>query len=287
MLAVGSGATFTSAAFASSTTPTADLRVVVDQDLTVEQGPGFSDGNPDNTDNSDFFTGANEDAGGDIDDSSGGAFENDSLPLAFVNGDTNDNLVIKAAVSNGGSHIFTELLQVSNDTSAPVNVGIAYDRGAGPGSDGSQYGQDISDDNVDLSGTSYSSANAEDFAQNVYQFRANQVNGSGVGGSDFANSTTPPSNVISPDPRVPGGTQGVSGSNSGIGKQADLPAGAVTIQPGEDLTLDLVVDTSASDAIEAAAQGSNTFGKTTSTVDILDEITVGTFDSPSETIGNI
>lgn len=295
LLATGSGASFTSAAFSSSTTPTADLRVVVDQELRVQRGPGFNTSDNDNTGTPGFFTNDNDAAGGNLNETSSGAFngnsDGESPPLAFVNGSTNENLVFKAAVEGGTTHTFEELLEITNQTAEAVNVGIAYDRGSGPGSDNSQYGQDISDDNVDVGPLNYT--DEEDFAQNVYEFRANQIGSSGsfssVGSSDFANSTTPPNNVISPDPRVPSAsTVGVEGDSSNtISNDPDLPAGAVNIPAGEKLTIDLVVNTNDSEAIKAAAPGSNAFGSSTSTVNILDAITVGTFKTPLTENNNV
>jgi hypothetical protein len=270
MLAVGSGSAFTSAAFQNSTAPTADLRVVVDQALTVERGDGFDKSNADNVNESQFFNGTNTGSGGDIDDSSGAAFDGSSAPLAYVNKKVNGDLVIKAAQDVGLSHNFEKILKISNDTNEDVDVGIAYDRSASTAPN-NQYGAAIENDNVDLSGTPFSSSN--NFAQKVYQFRANSLDN----GSISYNAGGITNDVISPDPATSSPTQ-VSGSNNTVSNAEDLPAGALTIPAGDTLQVDLFVDATDADAIEAAASSQNAFGESRETVDIMDAITVGTLD---------
>lgn len=237
-LAGGGGATITSAAFQDSVSPEADLRVVVDENLEVRKGVGFDTGDSKYTDDDDFFS------GNDIDDE--GAFNGEDPPLAFVNDEVNDELVINTAVNLESTVTFDEILEISNQTSAPVEVGIAYDR------DAEQYGSDVGDGGDLIS---------FETAQQVYQFEAND-------GDDEV--------LISPDP----GEDGVEGENDTIEEDEDKPAASVEIASGETLQIDLVVDTDTTDDdIESAVnENTGTFGETRSTVDILDEITVGTFD---------
>ena len=245
-LAMGSGAAFTSAAFQNSVAPESDLRVVVEENLEVRKGPGFDDSDPEYIDDPDFFD------GGDIDES--GAFEEDETPLAYVNDDVNDDLVIKAAQDVGVSSFrFEEIIEISNQTTEAVDVGIAYDR------DADQYGDDVD------------SPLSFEVGQRVYQFEANEL---GDGSSPTFNAGG--GDLISPEPGADGVT---SGSNDTIANDDDKPAAAVEVPEGETLSIDLVVDTGTdSDVIEDAAGLSGGFGEERGTVDILDEITVGTFD---------
>ena len=249
-LATSSGALFSSAAFSNSVSPTSDLRVVVEENLEVRKGPGFVAANPEYTNESVFFNGT------DIDDSASGAFNSSDTPLAYVNDDVNGNLVIKAAQDVGvSSFTFSEIIAIDNQTADDVDVGIAYDRGASP----SQYGDDVEGGNLGY-----------DVAQRVYQFQANSLTS---GGS--INYASGSGSLISPDPAGPG----VTGSNNTISNNNDRPAAAVTIPSGDTLSIDLVVDTASDEtALEDEAGLSGGFGEERGTVDILDAITVGTFD---------
>jgi hypothetical protein len=249
-LATGSGAIFSSAAFSNSVSPTSDLRVVVEENLEVRKGPGFAAADPEYTNESAFFDGT------DIDDSASGAFNSSDTPLAYVNDDVNGNLVIKAAQDVGvSSFTFSEIIAIDNQTADDVDVGIAYDRGASP----SQYGDDVEGGNLGY-----------DVAQRVYQFQANSLTS-----GDSINYASGSGSLISPDPAGPG----VTGSNNTISNNNDRPAAAVTIPSGDTLSIDLVVDTASDEtALEDEAGLSGGFGEERGTVDILDAITVGTFD---------
>jgi len=134
LLAAGSGAAFSNAAFADSVAADADLRVVVEQNLTFGAGDGFDPGEDNFTDNPDLF---DEE---DINEGDGGAFDGDvTPPLAYVDGE-NENLDVRVAVPLGSSERFEELFQITNNLDDPVDIGIAYDREASP----NQYGEDIS-----------------------------------------------------------------------------------------------------------------------------------------------
>ena len=250
-LATGSGAIFSSAAFSNSVSPTSDLRVVVEENLEVRKGPGFDVTSSVYTNESAFFD------GDDIDDSASGAFNSSSPALAYVNDDVNDNLVIKAAQNVGvPSFTFSEIIEIGNTTADPVDVGIAYDRGASS----SQYGDDVENGNLGY-----------DVAQRVYQFQANSLDS-----GNAVNYAAGSGNLISPDPNGAGVT---AGTNNSVSEDNDKPAAAVTIPSGDILSIDLVVDTASdSTAIEDEAGLSGDFGSDRGTVDILDAITVGKFE---------
>jgi hypothetical protein len=251
MLATGSGAAFTSAAFQDQVDPTSDLRVAVEENLVVKKGAGFDTTNSEYTDNSDFFD------SGQTDDSSGGAFENDDTPLAYVNDQKNGSLVIKAAQNLGvSSFTFSEIIQVENTLNTSVDVGIAYDRNNG------QYGND-----VENGGLTYEQG------QQVYQFEASSIGGGTPNFTKDPNSSAP---LMSPDP----GNNGVTtGSNNSISNNKDKPATAVEVPAGTSLQIDLVVDTQTHETdIKDEASLSGGFGTSIATVDIMDKITVGTFD---------
>jgi hypothetical protein len=229
--------------------------VVVEENLEVRKGPGFDVTDSVYTNESAFFD------GDDIDDSSGGAFNSSSPALAYVNDDVNGALEIKAAqnVDAPSSVTFPEIIAIDNQTADDVDVGIAYDRGASS----SQYGDD-----VESGGLGY------DLAQRVYQFQASSLATGSLNYPADPNSSAP---LISPDPNGAGVT---AGSNNSVSDDNDKPAAAVTIPSGNTLNIDLVVDINSTDqtAIENEAGLSGGFGSDRGTVDILDAITVGTFD---------
>ena len=135
-LATSSGAVFSSAAFQSSVNPAADMRVVVDGDLVVEAGNAFRNGDRDyqpnigdgefyGTNQNDFFSTANPDQG--EGDSLGSGFSTDDLPIASVNGEQNEDLSIQTAIKNDTSHTFEDLLQVRNEGTEPVDIGVKFE----------------------------------------------------------------------------------------------------------------------------------------------------------------
>ena len=132
-LATGSGAVFSSAAFQSSVNPTADMRVVVEDNLVVEAGNSFrgsggaylEDPSEDKfygTGDGSLFSGSDSLDSVDIDD----------LPAARVNDDQNGGLYIETAVKNrdeNGNPIvveFPDLLRVTNEGTETAEVGISY-----------------------------------------------------------------------------------------------------------------------------------------------------------------
>lgn len=132
-LATGSGAVFSSAAFQSSVNPTADMRVVVEDDLVVEAGASFrgSGGAYLEDPSEDKFYGTGD---GSLFSSSDSldSVEIDDLPAARVNDDQNGGLYIETAVKNrdeNGNPIvveFPDLLRVRNNGTETAEVGISY-----------------------------------------------------------------------------------------------------------------------------------------------------------------
>lgn len=300
LLATGGGATFTQAAFQSSTQPDSDLRVVVDQNLQFGANPGLNTTRDDIADDSGFFddadgadSGTLNESGGVFDDENEGSGSDDDgdegfdpdggdrngdgfnegfeprLPKAFAEG-VNDELTIKAAVQIGTTHTFDNLLRVGNGTESTVQIGIAYDReGQGNGENGN-YGADVV-------GSEDSSRTNEKLnrnqAQKIYQFQ-----------------TKDNTKLISPAP----GDTGESGSLSGadgisIDSAGDRPNTLIELGPGESADLDLVVNTSDSvgesggnkndvdvegDILDAADIDQGAFGFQTDTVQIMDVLTV-------------
>jgi hypothetical protein len=152
-LATGSGAVFSSGAFASATaSSTADIGVVVEGDLVVEAGASFRNNSGkyiSSRADGEFYGDGTDDLFDSLDDDSGSAeqFDNDTisvdeLPAARVNGgstrQSTDDLDIQVAMpshqDNGDplDHRFDKLLQVSNEGTEPAEVGIKY----------SEYGED-------------------------------------------------------------------------------------------------------------------------------------------------
>lgn len=229
-LATGSGAVFSSAAFASSTAATSDFRVIVEDDLTVEAGPAFRDGgSPDDdykswgysdppyiTSNTGLYDGTDTDGlDGEIDDA-------DELPAMYVSGDTNGGLNIELGIPNRHSEdevslsdsgnalpsgsegdpfrgTFSNVLQVRNEGTEELNFGIKF----------SNFGDIVTDSNA---GT------GEILTENVYE-------------DIFTFELADGSEKISSD--------GYSGDAHEPGDQNITPT---TMSVGEVVELDLTVD---------------------------------------------
>lgn len=310
LLATGSGATFTSAAFQSSTQQDSDLRVVVDQNLQFGKNPDLDPddvsnitGDPDffedgelNEDDDGPFDQGNEGNGSDPSNTNGSDIDGEDgfdpnydnedggfnegfepqLPKAFA-GTVDGEFTIKAAVQIGESARFEELLQVSNATDSTVQVGIAYDRtGQGVGGNGN-YGEDVEGSglNTDLDKLKRYEA------QKIYQFQVSSGQGANYNPS---NDNTP---LISPAP----GETGEDGSfnNEPIENSGDRPSNLVEVPPGEEVNIDLVVNTKddtekvkgdlasedvEQDILDAADIDQGAFGFQTDTVQVIDVITV-------------
>ncbi len=283
-LATGSGAVFSSAAFSNSTASSADLRVVVEETLNFEPNEDAVNGDtilgPDQFDDiadvDDFF---------DDQDTLDSSLE---TPIAATNGAANENLRLVAAVDFGQTATFSELFTLKNDTSEPVDVGIAYDRndtdsGFLDNSATGQYGGDIAVN--DEGGLSPALSRAS------YQFVMSDPGPLEFtdGGGSVTGLISPAKNgsFIGDDPEVDqGSADSVVGSGSSGIDARDRPASAVRLDPGEETTVDLVVDTTydsdVRDALQTQADfGGNGFGTRRATIDLLDGLTVGTLDDPT------
>jgi hypothetical protein len=299
-LATGSGAMFSSAAFANSAASSADLRVVVEESLNFRPNPDAAENNdnvlgPDDLgDDGGFFD------GNDLDDSEEGAFADNDPPLAATNGEANEDLELSAVAGLGDVATFEELFILENNSTETVNVGIAYDRGDSnfdtDSAAAGQYGDDI--------GVNENSGLTPAIPRGSYQFSVNSFeDNSGIDDEDFY-ADNQLSNVISPaeNGTLPAdGSPGSESSNSNaifvgddttISAPQDRPADAITLSPGASVTIDLNVDldydTAVRDAIrEQADIEFDGFGTTRDTVDLLDGITVGTLtNGASSSSGN-
>lgn len=270
-LATGSGAVFSSAAFASSTAATSDFRVVVEDDLTVEAGPAFRSGNsptddyeafgdtpPYITDTTGLYGGSNE-AGLD-----GVVNDADDLPAMYVSDGTNGGLSIELGVPNRHSEeevslvtsgdslspgdegdpfrgTFSEVLQVRNDGTEPLTFGIKF----------SDFGDIVTDseagDGVILT---------EDVYEDIFSFSL--ADGGQISSDDYDGTASDPADQ----------TLANSGTEIGV---------------GETITLDLTVDLrSHAGAIrEAATPGTDDVFNNGSrgTVQLVKELQFGTTNS--------
>lgn len=293
-LAFGSGAAFTSAAFQNSVSSDADMRVIVDQRLTVEAGDAFeSNGevalddqsgkliNPnysgDDSTGSGFFDGT---------DDLGSVFDDEDPPLATVtardDGRNGDIRMFNAmdypdSASFGDASGGEGFLRVRNDADESVLVGIAYNEG--------QYGNDVDESYEGLRNQELEDNKLSRFhVQKIYQFNVS-------GGEEVLNEDGSPEDGsgairISPNP-TENGVRDESNSNWSIDRESDRPDNVVNISPGDDAQIELEVNTNATatdldpdpsaemaDIINADPE----FGGESEMLDLLDEITVGTID---------
>jgi hypothetical protein len=262
MLATGSGAIFTSAAFNNTTSASSDMRVVADKRLEVRAGQAFNDDGTINTNNgditpsnyveyasnTDFFDPSSDPEPQGLVD-----IDSNDLPVATVNRrdqNVNGDVKIQVAVDVDTNSVrFTDILEIENNSTNSVKVGISYDRQGGTGPGAGQYGDD-----VNVGGT-----NLNEFTvQFVYQFICKDPGG------------TFSSKRISPNEQDSG----------------DEPTDTAKIKPGKKILVDLKVDLNpqfgpnVQSQIESAATltGSNPFQPKRDTVDLLDAITVGVED---------
>ena len=158
MLAVGSGSVFTSAAFNNQVNPSSDMRVVVDEKLTVEPGILFRDGSnagdpvsptsstpPDGetlkNQTSDSLFGGNNDAG--LDTNNIGV---NDIPAASINDEVDGNLFLEVAVALGTNDKIGDssngVFQVRNDTNSDQDIAIRFNTfGPDVGTGGSQVSE--------------------------------------------------------------------------------------------------------------------------------------------------
>ena len=257
MLAAGSGAAFSSAAFNNSVSPSSDMRVVVEEQLIVEPGIMFRDGsNADDTfDPSTVGTGPNSEnlydndgIGGSGTEIFGGNNDDgladitfDDVPAASANDDSNDNLSLEVAtlleVDDQIGSSSEGFIQIRNDTSESQTVAIRFEE-FGPGTGGSQ--------------DSKGGAVSESDVVSIYEFY------------DSSDSK-------------------ISSVDTGSAVADQTVAGTVTISPGnvEQVYLDYDTTISTNDIKSAAGIGGNPFDDQQGTADLVDMLRVGT--DPSNT----
>jgi len=241
-LATGSGALFSSAAFSNSVNPSSDMRVVVDEELTLEPGILFRDGNSaDDT----FDPSASSPPGSETlqDQSSNSLFGGnnnaglanigvDDIPAAAINDEVDGNLFLEVAVALGETGTIGDgsngVFQVRNDTSDSQDIAIRFDT----------FGPDADGDTNDLS---------EQQVVETFQF--------------FDSS----GNQISTDDPTP---------------SQQTVDNVVTVSPGNVEQIYVDYDTAAyQTALETAAGiTGNPFNQQTATVDLVDTISVGVED---------
>lgn len=260
-LAAGSGAVFTSAAFSSSVNASSDMRVVVAENLEVRAGQAFNDdgtvrssshpdfdGDPSNyveyASNTSFFDPSSDPEPQGLD-----AIDSDVLPVATVNSrdqNVNENVEIQVATDIDTTSVtFEDILEIENNGTESVKVGISYDRGS------NQYGDDV---NV---GGDTTTEITQQTVQHVYRFIGYGTGtfGSGRISPDESTVDDDPENVAQIEP----------GTTIPVDLQIDLSkfSGFVDIQS-------IIED-------EATLAG-DPFQERRDTVDMLDAITVGVED---------
>ncbi|MDR9380279.1 MAG: hypothetical protein RI560_01220 [Natronomonas sp.] len=243
-LAFGSGATLSASAFQNSVSPSSDMRVVVEEQLIVEPGAMFrdGDGDPDGQ-----FNPNNSGGGGGT-----STWDNDSYSIFGGNGDpgledigfgdvravsandaTNGDLKFEVALPFDDSAWIGNdsdgFMQIRNDTSDPQTVAIRFE----------EFGTDTTG-NQDSRGGDVS----ESDVVNIYEFKDSSRNQ-------------------------------ISSVDTGSDVDDQTVADTVTISPGavEQVFIDFDTTISKSD-IEAAAGAGNPFGD--GTADLVDTLRVGT-----------
>ena len=248
LLATGSGATFTSAAFASQVSPASDMRVVVGQEfsnsLRVEAGDIFRDGSGSFTENlsdavkttkrldtggTSFFT--SDDERNPLD-----TINVDDLPAAGANDGTNGGLGLAVATKVGEDETIGDggsgdngFIQVVNNTPDDHKIGIRF----------AEFGEDVS-----TPGRDRDVSRQQVF--DTYQFKSARTN------------------------------QRISSNGFADGEQ-NIP-NQLTIESGTTEQIYLEVDTKEhSDAIlDATEVADSPFTNEQDTVDLVDSIRVGT-----------
>jgi hypothetical protein len=190
LLATGSGATLTSAAFSSSTDPSGDLRVVSAEGLVVEAGDAFADdGTVTQSPGGNNESYVKFDTNGDFFDGSGGLkdISTADLPVATVNRrdqNTNGDVKVRKAVDfEYDTYEFKNILRLRNTGLETVNgVAFKYDGG---------YGSAVTDptNNID-----------EQLVQYMYRFLAEDRSGRPQISPDGSNSSEAPAGQVNLDP---------------------------------------------------------------------------------------
>lgn len=247
LLASGSGAALTSAAFSNNVSPSSDMRVAVGEQLIVEPGILFRDGNsPDDTfDPSAVGTGPNQENLSDNGNGNGifggnnnSGLENisyDDVPAASANDDMNDNLSLEVATRLDADDVIGNaqdgFIQIRNDTSTDQDVAIRFDA-FGPDTDGA-----LSSNNGDVS---------ESDVVDIYKFR---------------NSSN----------------EKISSNDVGATVSDQTVANTVTVTAGTVEQVYLDYNTSIAESnIKTAATSGSPFNNQTGTTDLVDTLSVGT-----------
>lgn len=258
-LVFGSGAMTVQAGFSGNdVSQAADMRVVVEDELIIEPGASFRDGSGDYDSTIDpssgKFAGTNY---GDFfsSDATGGNLDPEDLPAAYVSNDTNGDISIKTAVGIGTQVDFSDLLRVTNNTTEDKDIGINFsDVGVDTttGNTGGEYSLTNHGGDVDV-------VKVIDAYNFYYSSTSNRIS---TDASDW-NSNGSPQKV----PNSPGGaTVSANGGSIEIGLQ-------ITTDTGVNLGTGNIKDQL--DAATDTSQG-NPFGGTEDTVQLVDEITIGT-----------
>jgi len=240
------------------------MRVVVADGLELRAGQAFNDDGSINTANGDITPanyveyGTNStffDLSSDPEPQGFVDIGRDNLPVATVNRrDQNVNQDVKIQIAtnvNTTSVTFNHILEIENNRTDPVNVGISYDRDGQTRPGAGQYGDDV---NV---GGSTAGEITEQTVQHMYRFI-------GFGTGTFG------SGRISPNQS----------------DTSDDPANVAKIDPGTTMPIDLKVDLSAlfsfinvqNQIEDAATLSGGPFQERRDTADLLNEITVGVED---------
>jgi hypothetical protein len=248
-LATGSGAVFSSAAFSNSVTPSSDMRVVVDEDLTVEPGILFRDGPDPDDDFAPLSSNTPYDStvrnGNDSPLFGGNDGLNDinveDLPAASANNEEDGalNLEVAVALDVDGGQIGNGpngLIQINNDSVDDRDVAIRF----------SEFGSDVAD-----SGSAGSDEVTEEQVVETYEF--------------YDSSDT----QISTD----GGT---ANSNGILDDTQNVP-NTVTVGAGETEQIHLAyhTDTHAQAIQDATDFDADPFSESQDTVNLVNEIEIG------------
>lgn len=249
LLAAGSGAAFSSAAFANTVNPGADFRIVAASDLRVRRGPAFSEPEED-------YVVEDFDQVNGIDFS---GINPSDLPLAWANENDNDALDVELARLNNASEVvFEGLIEIVNEGDSDELVGISYQGG---------YDEGQVDTEEPDNATSGDQVSIKD-VQDMFRFEA-QGGGSLAFGSDTQ---------ISPDSDT---IEGDEGSPEDYDTEdSNEPANFIELAPGDIVTVDLITDLTGDQVsiVQEATDisGSPFDGNIDPGFRVLESITVGT-----------
>ena len=247
MLLTGSGIVGTSAALGNSLTAPSDFRVLSAEKLAVRAGSAFENPKTDEK-----FVAYNDSTDRLFNNSGLNSISADDVPVATVNDEANDQLIIETAVSLDDDGVrFADVLEVANLGTVTKEIGISYDRQGQSGQGAGQYGEDVT------VGGDHQNELTDVDVQQVYQFKATP---------DGAGSPI----QISPDPTAIGD---------------DSPSNTVEIAAGATKSITLEIDfggglyePNSEQHIFDAVELSDPFTGSIDTVDMLDGITFGAND---------